>query len=48
MFEAPVENESVGLSGNSGRTDSQVSVMIPYLPYPLTQSAELKEEDSRS
>lgn len=31
MFEAPMENESGGLPGNSGRTDSQVSVMIPYL-----------------
>lgn len=29
MFEAPVENELGGLHRNSGRTDSQVSAMIP-------------------
>lgn len=48
MFEAPVENESGELPGNSGRTDSQVSVMIPYVVLPLIQSAELKEENARS
>lgn len=28
MFEASMENESSGLPRNSGRTDSQVSIMI--------------------
>lgn len=31
MFEAPMENESGGQPGNSGRTDSQVSVMVLHL-----------------